>query len=49
MDAREALGLVASGKTLTRADADAAMASVMAGEATPAQLGALLAALHMRG
>ena len=49
MDAREALGLVASGKTLTRAEAEAAMGSVMAGEATPAQLGALLAALHVRG
>lgn len=49
MDAREALGLITSGKTLTRADAEAAMGSVMAGEATAAQLGALLAALHMRG
>lgn len=49
MDAREALGIVASGKTLTRAEAEAAMGSVMAGEATPAQLGALLAALHVRG
>ena len=49
MDAREALAVVASGKMLTRAEAEAAMRSVMAGEATPAQLGALLAALHMRG
>jgi anthranilate phosphoribosyltransferase len=49
LDAREALGIVASGKTLTRAEAEAAMGSVMAGEATPAQLGALLAALHVRG
>jgi anthranilate phosphoribosyltransferase len=49
LDAREALAVIASGKTLTRADAEAAMGSVMAGEATPAQLGALLAALHMRG
>lgn len=49
MDAREALVVVASGKTLTRTEAEAAMGSVMAGEATPAQLGALLAALHMRG
>jgi anthranilate phosphoribosyltransferase len=49
LDAREALGIVAAGKTLTRAEAEAAMGSVMAGEATPAQLGALLAALHMRG
>jgi anthranilate phosphoribosyltransferase len=49
LDAREALAIVASGKTLTRAEAEAAMGSVMAGEATPAQLGALLAALHVRG
>lgn len=49
MDAREALGVVASGRTLTRAEAEGAMASVMAGEATPAQLGGLLAALAVRG
>ena len=49
MDAREALGIIASGKTLTRAEAESAMGTVMAGEATPAQLGALLAALHVRG
>ena len=49
MDAREALALVAVGKTLTRAQAEATMGSVMAGDATPSQLGALLAALHMRG
>ena len=49
MDAREALAVVAAGKTLTRAEAEATMGSVMAGEATASQLGALLAALHMRG
>jgi len=49
MDAREALGVVASGRTLTRAEAESAMTSVMQGEATPAQLGALLAALAVRG
>lgn len=49
MDAREALAIVVSGRTLTRAEAESAMASVMAGEATAAQLGALLAALHVRG
>src|SRR5438094_1654416 len=49
LDAREALGIIASGKTLSRAEAEAAMGSVMAGEATAAQLGALLAALHVRG
>src|SRR5437899_4183437 len=49
VDAREALGVVAAGRTLAGDEARAAMASVMAGEATPAQLGALLAALHVRG
>src|SRR2546430_3502897 len=49
LDAREALGIVSAGRTLTRNEARSAMASVMAGEATPAQLGALLAALHIRG
>ncbi|HEV8470749.1 MAG TPA: anthranilate phosphoribosyltransferase, partial [Candidatus Limnocylindria bacterium] len=49
MDAREALVIVAGGRTLTRNEARSAMASVMAGEATAAQLAALLAALHIRG
>ncbi|MEP7003419.1 MAG: anthranilate phosphoribosyltransferase [Chloroflexota bacterium] len=49
MDVKEALGAVASGRTLTRAEAEGAMGSVMAGEATAAQLGALLAALAVRG
>ena len=49
MDVREALVAIVGGRTLTRDEARSAMASVMAGEATPAQLGALLAALHVRG
>ena len=49
MDAREALGAVAAGRTLTRAEAESAMGTVMAGQATAAQLGALLAALAVRG
>jgi anthranilate phosphoribosyltransferase len=49
MDARAALAAVASGRGLTRAEAEAAMGSVMSGEATAAQLGALLAALAVRG
>jgi anthranilate phosphoribosyltransferase len=49
LDAREALGIVVTGRSLTRREAEAAMTSVMAGEATAAQLGALLAALHVRG
>src|SRR5881296_1331517 len=34
LDAREALGIVAAGRTLTRDEARSAMASVMAGDAT---------------
>ena len=49
MDAKEALGAVAAGRTLTRAEAEGAMGSVMTGEATAAQLGGLLAALAVRG
>ena len=49
MDAREALSVVVAGKTLTRAEAESTMSSVMVGEALPAQLGALLAALRVRG
>ena len=49
MDVREALGIVVAGRSLTRDEAEAAMTSVMAGEATAAQLGALLAALQVRG
>jgi anthranilate phosphoribosyltransferase len=49
VDAREALGIVVGGRGLTRDEAEAAMTSIMAGEATPAQLAALLAVLHVRG
>ncbi|MDE3100938.1 MAG: anthranilate phosphoribosyltransferase [Chloroflexota bacterium] len=49
MDCREALGAVVTGRTLTREEARTVMTSVMAGEATPAQLGAFLAALRVRG
>jgi anthranilate phosphoribosyltransferase len=49
MEAREALGAIAAGRTLTRDEAESVMATVMAGEATAAQLGALLAALAVRG
>ncbi len=49
MDAREALGIIAGGRALTRAEAEAAMTSIMSGEATSAQLGALVAALNVRG
>src|SRR5690348_1386017 len=37
------------GRSLTRDEAESVMTSIMSGEATPAQLGALLAALGLRG
>jgi anthranilate phosphoribosyltransferase len=46
---RTALAAVVDGRTLTMDEAHAAMGSVMDGEATPAQLAALLVALRMRG
>ena len=46
---KSALAAVVEGKRLSMAEARAAMGSVMDGEATPAQLAALLVALRMRG
>ena len=46
---RAALATVVEGKRLSLAESRAAMGSVMDGEATPAQLAALLVALRMRG
>ena len=46
---RAALAAVVEGKRLSIDEARAAMGSVMDGEATPAQLAALLVALRMRG
>lgn len=46
---RAALAAVVEGGTLTQEDARAAMGAVMDGEATPAQLAAMLVALRMRG
>ena len=46
---RAALAAVVEGRTLTMEEAHGAMGSVMDGEATPAQLAALLVALRMRG
>ena len=46
---RAALAAVVEGRSLTFEEALAAMGSVMDGEATPAQLAALLVALRMRG
>jgi anthranilate phosphoribosyltransferase len=44
-----ALHLLFAGKQLTVDEADAAMSEIMGGEATPAQIGAFLAALRMKG
>lgn len=49
MELKDALARVVSGGQLTREEARAVMTRVMEGEATPALLGALLAALHVRG
>src|SRR5947207_7478794 len=46
---RAALAAVVAGQTLSVDEAQAAMGAVMDGEATPAQLAALLVALRMRG
>ena len=46
---RAALAAVVEGRTLSLDEARLAMGSVMDGEATPAQLAALLVALRMRG
>ena len=46
---REAIGDVVAGRTLDEATATAVMNEIMSGEATPAQLGAFLVALRLRG
>lgn len=46
---QEAIHLLFSGQNLTEAQADAAMSEIMQGEATPAQIGAFLAALRIKG
>ncbi|ODA68474.1 Anthranilate phosphoribosyltransferase [Methyloligella halotolerans] len=48
-DLRDAIAKVVSGKELSEREATEAFELVMAGDATPGQLGALLVALKMRG
>jgi anthranilate phosphoribosyltransferase len=46
---RDAIGAVVAGRTLSQAEAAAVMNEIMTGVATPAQIGAFLTALHLRG
>lgn len=46
---REAIGSLVAGRSLSEADAAATMDEIMAGAATPAQLGAFLVALRLKG
>ena len=46
---REAIGSVLAGQSLNMEDASTVMREIMEGEATPAQLGAFLTALGVKG
>ena len=48
-DLKTLVGRVASGKPLSRAEAEEAFMLIMSGEGTPAQIGGFLMALRMRG
>src|ERR1700733_8692106 len=48
-DLKATLGKLAGGETLSADEAEAAFTIIMAGEATPAQIGALLMAMRVRG
>ena len=48
-DLKGFIGLVAQGRPLTRAQAEAAFSIMMSGEATPTQIGGLLMAMRVRG
>ena len=49
MNVQSALGQLFDGKDLSREDTKRVFAEVMSGNATPAQIGALLAALRVKG
>jgi anthranilate phosphoribosyltransferase len=49
MSVREALGKLVAGQDLSRAEANAAMRSLVEGEATPSQIAAFAIALRMKG
>src|SRR5687767_13488048 len=48
-DIRQAIQAVVDGRELSATEATAAMDAIMTGQATPAQIGALVTALRMRG
>lgn len=48
-DLKEAIGILADGKSLSREDTNAAFNIIMSGEATDAQIGAVLMAMRVRG
>jgi anthranilate phosphoribosyltransferase len=48
-DLKPILGQLAGGETLSADDAEAAFTIIMSGDATPAQIGALLMAMRLRG
>jgi anthranilate phosphoribosyltransferase len=49
VDFKAILAIVADGRALTEREAEAAFDTIMSGDATPAQMGAFLMALRMRG
>ncbi len=49
MSIKEAISKVISGQDLTEGEAEAAMDQILRGQATPAQIGAFLTALRMKG
>ncbi len=49
MNIREAIAAVVARRDLTQAEAASVMEEIMSGTATPAQIGAFLTALHMKG
>ncbi len=46
---KEAIGALVSGRSLTMEEAASVMEEIMQGEATPAQLGAVITALRIKG
>ncbi|MES1150649.1 MAG: hypothetical protein ABUL54_02045, partial [Dongia sp.] len=49
VDFKPLLGIVATGKPLSQAQAEQAFRAIMTGEVTPSQIGAFLMALRVRG